>query len=240
MFQLEIRDGIAGLTLARPELRNAIASSGWDALAATVAEADQGGARLIVVAGSGGSFCAGADLQDFPALRGDEAAAAAFRRAMRRGLDALAAVPVPTIALVEGPCYGAGVALALACDIRLAGQEARFAITPARMGISYPQEDVRRLVALVGRGAAARLLFTAAAIGCDEARRIGLADGRADELDSIAADLLSNDPESLAALKRGVALAGRGVSSDAGQDRTFDALLAADALAARLEARRRG
>jgi enoyl-CoA hydratase/carnithine racemase len=147
-------------------------------------------------------------------------------------------LPIPTIAIVEGPCYGAGVALALACDLRLAGPHARFAITPAKIGISYPQEDVFRLVALVGPAQAAKLLYTAASIDAEEALRIGLADSRGDELDMLAAALLASDGASIATLKRGIALAGQGVASDPRQDKTFDALIAAPAVAERLAARK--
>ena len=132
--------------------------------------------RLLVVTGAGDAFCAGADLGDFAAMRGDEAAVARFREDMRAALDALRALAIPTIAVIEGPCYGAGVALAMACDIRMARLGARFAITPAKIGIAFPQEDVHRLVALVGPGQAARLLFTAETIDGDEAKRIGLVD----------------------------------------------------------------
>jgi enoyl-CoA hydratase/carnithine racemase len=240
MFELELQDdGLARLRLARPEARNAVPAAGWDRLGACAGEAVARGVRLLLVEGNRAAFCAGADLRDFEPLCGDVRAAGEFRRAMRRGLDALAALPVPVVALVEGPCYGAGVALALACDIRLAGPGAAFAITPARMGISFPQEDVGRLVAVVGRGMAARLLFTAASIEAQEALRIGLVDGFADELDALCSLMLENEPASIAALKRGIALAEVGRMSDGDQDRTFDALLASEGLAHRLAARRR-
>ena len=142
---------------------------------------------------------------------------------------------MPTVAHVEGPCYGAGVALAMACDLRVAGPGARFAITPAKIAVSYPQEDVHRLVALVGPGQAARLLFTAASIDGAEALRIGLAE--LDALDESA--ILANDASSLAELKRSIRLASEGVRSDDEQDRRFDALLGGEALARRLEALRR-
>src|SRR4051794_27599105 len=174
MFALDLSGPVARLTLGRPEARNAIPQSGWRELAARVREAEASAARALVLAGSPAAFCAGADLRDFPALQRDPAARADFRAAMREGLDGLAAATMPTIAAIEGPCYGAGVALALACDLRLAGPGARFAITPARFGISYPQEDVARLVALVGPGQASRLLLTALPIDAAEAARIGL------------------------------------------------------------------
>ena len=239
MIQIGIEGGLARLTLTRPEVRNAIPLAGWDAIAGAVGEAVESGARAIMLAGAGEAFCAGADLSDFPGFSGDEPAVAAFRAAMRRAFDSIAEAPVPAVALVEGPCYGAGVALAMACDLRLAGPRARFAITPARMGISYPQEDVARLVALVGPGQAARLLFGGEALDAGEAKRIGLADGDAAELDHVIGAILANDRASLATLKRGIRLAARGVRSDSAQDRTFDRLLADPSLGARLEGRRR-
>jgi enoyl-CoA hydratase/carnithine racemase len=158
---------------------------------------------------------------------------------MRRGLGRLETLAIPTIAAIGGPCYGAGVALALACDIRLAGPEARFAITPARIGISFPQEDVHALVAAVGPGQAARLLYTGGAIDGAEALRIGLADAGLAALDETVAAIRASDAASLQALKRGIALARRGVVSDEAQDRTFDALLGADELVCRLARRRK-
>ena len=239
MIEVRIEGEVARLTLARPEARNAIPLAGWDRIADRVGAAVAQGARAIVLAGEGGAFCAGADLGDFAGFAGDQAAAGSFRMAMRRAFDAIESAPVPVVASIEGSCYGAGVALAMACDLRLAGPDARFAITPAKMGISYPQEDLARLVALVGPGQASLLLFGGDAIGADEAKRIGLVDGDASALDAIVAAMVANDRASLAALKRGVSLALRGARADTGRDRLFDRLLADPALAARLEGRRR-
>lgn len=237
MFELRTEAEVARITFSRPETRNAVPLEGWDALADSVRDAE--GARLLILAGTRQAFSAGADLGDFAAMSGNPAAASGFREAMRRGIEAVAAFPAPTVALVEGPCYGAGVALALACDFRLAGADARFAITPAKIGISYPQEDVFRLVSLVGRAQAAKLLYTSGPIAAQEALRIGLADAGAAELEDLTAAILANDPSSIATLKRAIALAEAGFRCDAEQDATFDRLLAAPALAARLEARPR-
>ena len=239
MIRTGIDGEVARLTLNRADVRNAVPLAGWDAIAEAVGEAVRRGARVVLLAGAGDAFCAGADLGDFAGFSGDEPAVAAFRAAMRRAFDSIAEAPVPAVALVEGPCYGAGVALAIACDLRLAGPAARFAITPARMGISYPQQDIARLVELVGPGQAARLLFGGEAVDAAEAKRIGLVDGDASELDDVVAAMLANHRASLATLKRGIRLAARGVSSDEDQECTFDRLLADPALAARLEGRRR-
>jgi enoyl-CoA hydratase/carnithine racemase len=232
MFRLIHDGGVARLTLDRPEARNAIPAAGWGELAALLGAIE---GRLLIVAGAGGAFCAGADLNDFSALRGDEGARIRFRETMRAALDALRALPMPTVARIDGPCYGAGVALALACDLRVVGPDARFAITPAKIGVSYPQEDVHRLVALVGPGQAARLLFTATSIDAAEAIRLGLAELA--ELDEAA--ILANAGASLPELKRAIALAGAGVRSDPEQDRRFDALIDGEELSRRLEALRR-
>src|SRR5436305_1867224 len=172
MFRLESDEGLVRLVLDRPEARNAIPAAGWRALGETIAGIEAGDARLLVVTGAGGTFCAGADLADFASMRADPAAIARFREEMRAALDRLAALPIPTIALILGHCYGAGVALAMACDLRIAAPEAAFAITPAKLGISYPQEDVHRLVALVGPGQAARLLLGGQAIEGEVDNRI--------------------------------------------------------------------
>lgn len=240
MFDLQLEDGVAHLTLNRPEARNAIAPDGWRLLGAAVREAAERGAGVLLVRGTGSAFCAGADIGGFARMRGDAAARRDFRLGMREAFDALAALPFPTVAAVNGPCFGAGVALALACDLRVAQTGARFAITPAKFGISFPQSDVRRLVALVGPGQASRLLLTAQPIGAEEALRIGLVEILADDLDAEIARLVeairAGSGDSHSALKRAVALASAGTSEDSEQDASFDALIASDELHRRLAA----
>lgn len=239
MFRLERNDDYARLTLDRPEVHNAIPMTGWAELNDRIGLVEASDARLLVVTGGEDNFCAGADLGDFAAMRGDEAAAARFRQDMRAALDRLRALLIPTIAVVEGNCYGAGVALAMACDFRMAKLGAKFAITPAKIGITFPQEDVHRLVTLVGPGQAARMLFTAEIVSGEEAKRIGLVEYYCTRESEAIEAILANDSESLKALKQAIALAGAGVRSDPEQDARFDALLGGEEVARRLEARRR-
>jgi enoyl-CoA hydratase/carnithine racemase len=242
MFDLSVEGEAARLTLNRPEARNAIPRGGWRRLAEAAQGAVARGARLLVVQGAGSAFCAGADISDFEALRGDAAACEAFRRAMREGIDTLARLPVPTVAAIAGPCFGAGVALAMACDLRIAGPGASFAVTPAKFGLSYPQEDVARLVALTGPGQASRLLLTALPVGAKEALRIGLADLFAEdmeaELDRLVGAILAGSGDSHATLKSAIALAAAGVDRDGEQDRVFDALAGSEELHRRLALRK--
>lgn len=238
MFDFRLDHGVARLILNRPAARNAIPADQWRPLGALAASAVGEGARVLILEGEGTAFCAGADLGDFAGMHADPDAAAAFRLAMRDGIEAVAALPIPTIAAVDGACFGAGVALAMACDLRVAGERSNFAITPAKYGISYPQEDVARLVALVGAGQAARLLLGGVAIGAEEALRIGLADLPLSECGAFVEALGGNSASSFATLKRAIALAKAGAASDEAQDRRFDELIAGDELAAALEARR--
>lgn len=242
MIQLDMDGPVARLVLDRPQVRNALAVEHWLALAAAADSVAGSGAHLLLISGAGGAFCAGADLSEFGAFQADEGARIRFRTAMRTGIEALAALPLATIAWIDGPCFGAGVALAMAADIRSASPAAKFAITPAKMGIGYPQEDVKRLVDLVGPGWAARLLFTGDPISPDQAERIGLVEAVTDEAgcESLVEAVLAADPGSIAMLKRGIALSRRGVASDLQQDSRFDDLLASPALAERLSRRRAG
>ena len=238
MIDLHLDGQIARFTLNRPEVRNALALRHWQGLADALPQIAESGARLLVVSGAGGAFSAGADLSEFETFLDDAAARTAFRQAMRAAMEGLAALPIATIAWIDGPCFGAGVALAMACDLRLAAPAARFAITPAKMGIGYPQEDVARLVALVGPGWASRLLFTGAPIDAATAAQIGLIEGIADSPDALIAEIAACDPGSVAMLKRGIGLAVDGVAADAEQDARFDSMLGSDVLRDRLSRRR--
>lgn len=129
---------------------------------------------LLLEGTDDGAFCAGSDLREIAELAGNAAARPEFRKAMRDAMDGFGRLSIPSVAAIDGDCFGAGVALALACDIRVAGENARFAITPAKLGIAYPQEDVERVVRAVGRGQAARLFFAAEPVDAVEAARIGL------------------------------------------------------------------
>jgi len=237
MFRLASRAQGAQLTLDRPEARNAIPAEGWRQLSEAIEEVARSDARFLLLAGAGKAFCSGADLDDLAALRNSEGAAKRFRLEMREAIDRLAQIAIPTVAWVDGACYGAGVAIALACDLRVAGPHASFAITPAKIGISYPIDDVRRLVAQIGPGQAARMLFTAGSLDREEAHRIGLAELVEEEagLDLLIEAIAANAPPSLELLKRSIRAAGGDRSEDGDLDAGFDRLITGDELVRRLE-----
>jgi enoyl-CoA hydratase/carnithine racemase len=207
MIDWTLDDRIAMLTLANPAARNAIPLAGWRRLAEALGEIAGSKARVVIVrSGVAGIFSAGADISEFARFAEHADASASFRTTMRAGIDALAALPIPTIAAIDGGCYGAAVALTLAADIRLAGAAASFAVTPAKLGIGYPGEDVARLIAQIGRGQASRMLFSAHVIDAGEAARIGLVESTVDcaidEALALAATIAGHPPEAIAQLKR--------------------------------------
>jgi enoyl-CoA hydratase/carnithine racemase len=199
--------GLAWVVLDRPARRNALTLTMWRELRDRLAElgaADD--VRVIVLAGSGEHFCAGADIGEFEDARSTVADAQQYEEAVDACTETLYQVAKPTIAAIRGFCLGGGCGLAMACDFRLAHTSARFAIPAARLGIVYGVRDTQNLLALVGLAGAKRLLFTARQIDAAEAARIGLADevvdgSVEDAARALAATLAENAPLSIAGAK---------------------------------------
>jgi enoyl-CoA hydratase/carnithine racemase len=236
MIQLTRTGAVATIALARPEAKNALPTAAWQALAAAAREV--GDARAVILRSDvPGIFSAGADIREFEQLQTDIALRTRFREAMRDGIEAIAALPVPVIAAVDGGCFGAAVALVLAADIRIAGAQADFAVTPARLGLGYPREDVARLEAQVGRGMAALLLFTGDKLRADEAHKVGLVELKTrkaiDTATAMANAIAGNAPEAVKLLKRTL----RGEQTDQGFEDAFGGPELAEGLTAFRERR---
>jgi enoyl-CoA hydratase/carnithine racemase len=226
------RDGpVATIALARPEAKNALPIAAWQAIAAATRQIAD--ARAVILRSDvPGIFSAGADIREFEQLQADPVLRTRFREAMREGIEAIAALPMPVIAAIEGGCFGAAVALVLAADIRVAGLRAEFAVTPARLGIGYPREDVARLEAQVGRGVAAMLLFTGDKLRPDEASKIGLVELKTrnaqQTAEALAAAIAGNAPGAVRLLKRTL----RGEQTDQAFEDAFGGAEFAEGLAA--------
>ncbi|NYT39828.1 enoyl-CoA hydratase/isomerase family protein [Sphingomonas sp. R-74633] len=236
MIQVTRSGTVATIALARPEARNALPIAAWQALAAAAREV--GDARAVILKSDvAGIFSAGADIREFEQLQADPALRTQFRTAMRDGIEAIAALPMPVIAAVDGGCFGAAVALILAADIRIAGNLSEFAITPARLGLGYPREDVARLEALVGKGIAALLLFTGDKLRPDEVHKIGLVELKTrkaiDTATAMASAIAGNAPEAVKLLKRTL----RGEQTDQGFEDAFGGAELAEGLTAFRERR---
>ncbi|MFI8853056.1 enoyl-CoA hydratase/isomerase family protein [Streptomyces sp. NPDC053499] len=176
-------EGVRTLTIDHPAKRNAMTPAMWRRLPELLAElAADPDVRVLVLTGADGTFCAGADISalrdtaegGLPSGRGG---AAREQQALAVAAEeALAAFPKPTLALVRGHCVGGGCQLAAACDLRFAEHDARFGITPAKLGIVYPASSTERLVRLVGPATAKFLLYSGELIDAERALRVGLVD----------------------------------------------------------------
>ena len=173
---VEQDDGVATVTFNRPKQRNAIDYDGWLRLGRIAAElAQQDGVKVVVFAGEGNeAFSAGADIKDFGRYRNDSTTAKEYAEAFDGALDAIEALPKPTLSLIKGHCIGGGCELSMATDLRIAADNGRFGIPVARLGILIGYKEMRRLVNLVGAGSASYILLSGRTIDAEEALRMGL------------------------------------------------------------------
>lgn len=208
MLTLDKRGGVARITLDRPELRNAFD----DALIASLARAftevgNDPAVRVVVLAGNGPAFCAGADLNWMRRMAGygyEENLADA--RALADMLATLDRLPKPTIARVHGPVFAGGTGLVAACDIAVGTPEAKFCLSEAKLGLS-PATISPYVMRAMGERMARRYFLTAEVFEAEEAYRIGMlsalvpADRLDATIDSLVKHLLAGGPEAHAKIK---------------------------------------
>lgn len=204
------RDGPVGILLFdNPARRNAITADMWRAIPPALADfvADET-IRCIVLRGAGEvAFAAGADISEFEEKRAGSDAVKAYEAHVDAAHSALEKSPKPLIALIHGFCVGGGLACALSCDLRYAGESSRFAIPAARLGVGYGVRGLNRLAATVGHAAAREIMFTARRYDAGEALAIGLVnrvlpDAELDQaVRGIATQIAENAPLTIAASK---------------------------------------
>jgi 2-(1,2-epoxy-1,2-dihydrophenyl)acetyl-CoA isomerase len=197
-------DGVALITLNRPDSLNAMGGQLMPMLAGYLADcASDRAVRCVVLTGAGRAFCAGGDVKGMAAGRdpilggsGDSSPAAAFARGVeqlrasqRSTSHVLHTMPKPTIAMVNGHAVGAGLSLALACDIRIASDRAKLGTVFRNVGFSGDFGGSYLLQKLVGMGKARELYFTGEILPADEAFRIGMVN-RVVEHDRLAAETM--------------------------------------------------
>ena len=208
MLNVEIKDGVARVTLNRPELRNAFD----DALIASLTRAfrevqNDASVRVLVLAGNGPAFCAGADLNWMKRMATygyDENLADA--QALATMLATLDRMPKPTIARVHGPVFAGGTGLVAACDIAVGTPEAKFCLSEAKLGLS-PATISPYVIRAMGERMARRYFLTAEVLDAEEAYRIGMLSALvpSEALDSaiegLVKHLLAGGPEAHAKIK---------------------------------------
>ncbi|MBR7744482.1 enoyl-CoA hydratase/isomerase family protein [Phycicoccus sp. BSK3Z-2] len=196
------QDRVAVVTLDRPERRNAVDLATLDELHHHV-DAAAPDARALVLTGASGHFCAGADLITLEDV--------SFTQRLAEILTRLADLPFTTVAAVDGACMGLGMQLALACDVRVVGDDARFAVPVARLGLMVDHWTLDRLARLWGEGAARHMVLTGAVLDADDAWRLGAAQVRGGLPDALGLAARAAD---LAPLTQSGSKLGLGVPAD--------------------------
>ena len=176
LLQLQQTGPVARLVINHPARKNALSRAMWRALPGLVAAAlAEPQTRVLTLQGvQPGLFAAGADISEFAHTHTTPGESAVAAREIQDAVDALERCPLPVVALIDGPCVGGGVALAMACDLRIASAQARFAVTPARLGLSYHPDDLRRLVRACGLAPASELLLGGQLWPAERALQCGL------------------------------------------------------------------
>ena len=222
-IRTEVEGAIGWLIIDNEPKKNALSLAMWQAVAAAVKQlSDNPAIRLIVLRGAGpDSFVAGADISEFEETRSSPEKAKTYDEVNVAACEALKASDKPTLAMIRGHCLGGGLALALACDMRLAAEGAQFGIPAARLGLAYPLGLVADVLRAVPASIAKRLIYTAERLGSDEALRLGLVDELVAEADletrtrDLARTIAANAPLTLRAAKIAINALADGSASEA-------------------------
>ncbi len=227
-------DGVVRLTISNPAKRNALDHPILDAITATLSELatwdeddPQGpwdpavsgelGARCIMITGAHGMFSAGYDIGEIPEEEFEERAERLVAHPFSAAIDALAAFPYPTLAVLSGHTIGGGLELALACDLRVAGEAVMLGMPPAKLGLVYSHTGLRRFLDAIGAARTRELFLLGRYIDTTTALSWGLVNrvAPAEELDGVALELA-------------VELAGNAPLAQTGNKRVIEALLDAE------------
>ncbi|RUL53939.1 enoyl-CoA hydratase/isomerase family protein [Lysinibacillus antri] len=201
--------GLAIITIHRPQLKNALTANMWDQLAKIALQTlDNPKNKVLLLRGSGENFTAGSDIKEFNSVSLEEAEQAFVH--MEKTISTIENLPIPVIGVINGPAMGAGLELALACDIRIGSEKARMGIPVGKLGITLNNKFAKRLVDLVGPSATKDFVFTGRLYKAEEAFKAGMLNYLVAEKDltkfSIRMGKLvaGMSPASLLAVKRSV------------------------------------
>jgi methylglutaconyl-CoA hydratase len=210
-------EGIVTLGLDRPAAKNALGRQLIEEMeAALAALAEDVSVRVVVLHSLvSGVFCAGADLKERAGMTPEEASA--FVSRLRATFTAVERLPMPVLAAVEGAALGGGLELALACDLRILGAEAKVGLPEVGLAIIPGAGGTQRLPRIIGRSKAKELVFTARRLGAVEAQAFGIADrvtgagGALEGTLALAREILPHGPIALRAAKEAI---DRGLDAD--------------------------
>jgi len=217
---------VAQITIDNQEKRNAMTQDMWRQLGQAMRSIEfEDGVRAIVLRGAGpDAFVAGADMSELELSGDGDRSGQAYEGAIKYALDSLRSSTKPVIALIQGHCIGAGVAIATACDLRYARDDATFSIPATKLGFGFAVHLVGDLVGAVGPGRAKEMLIAARRYDAKEAEAIGLihrtfsADAFEDGALDLAIEISEHAPLSLRAVKLAIAALTEQKSSSAVTD----------------------
>ena len=190
-------EAVMTIELQRPERRNALNSQLVEELREAVLKAATGSIRAIVLTGQGTAFCAGADLSG-------DAFAADYPDRLIELHKVLDAVPIPVIGAINGPAIGAGLQLAMQCDLRVVAPDAFFQFPTSKYGLALDNWSIRRLSSLVGHGRARAMLLTAEKLTAETALQTGMANriGNLEDAQAWGAEIAGLAPLAIQHAKR--------------------------------------
>lgn len=219
----DVIDRIAAITLNRPEVMNALGGAMREDLLARLQEAEKDPAvRCVIITGAGNAFCAGGDIASMVEMQSKNDASIIKQRMTLGGkiVQFIRQTPKPVIAAINGAAAGAGMNLALACDIRYGSDRARFAESFVKIGLVPDWGGHYFLTQLVGTSRAMELIMTGDRIDAEEAFRLGLInrifphDTLQEEVRKFAGRLADGPAETLMQIKRGVYIGATGTLAD--------------------------
>ena len=184
-LRFRVVEGIAEITINRPEKRNAMSLEMWRMMVKHVEAAthDRSVIAIVLRGVDQTAFAAGADIEEMLHIAASRDAAWELMNAVHYAEQSLSDCPKPSIAMISGICVGGGVELALGCDLRFAARTSKFAIPPAKLGLVYSLSSTKRLIQLVGIGRARDLLYSARTFNSSEALDIGFVERVFDDAD---------------------------------------------------------
>lgn len=174
-LRLDLNSGVARVLINNASKRNAFDFEMWQALPILIQQLDAAQeVRVILISGAAGlPFCSGADISEFSSVRATSTGGRAYEAINVAAFNAISKASKPTIAVISGFCMGGGMGLAAACDLRISDESAVFSIPAAKLGVGYPPEAMRYVVAAVGPQKAFELFYTARRLSAQEALSIG-------------------------------------------------------------------
>lgn len=171
------QDGVAIVTLNRPDTRNSVTYAMWQGLGDVFGELSENReVKSVILHGAGDDFSVGADIAEFAKVRDDTEQAVAYEVAVDYGCAGITNAAKPVIAVNTGYCLGGGAHLAMSCDFRFAHTDALFGIPAANLSIVYGVQGTRKLLALVGLTEAKRILYSGKRFDAPHALDIGFVD----------------------------------------------------------------